>query len=201
MYGFFNHAVEIYKQVDTQQVGTGFLDGWESQGIFDCSIAEAWNTVLSLGQQVSYYSNYRITLPENPGVYYKATRFLVVEGKHAGKWLEPEGDPKEFGDYYNTTTVVECVEITDVVGQPTRDTEDSVNSPPVEVVYVEDSFTGDGLNMVFVLSEEITPGTSEVVVDHAYKLAGVDYTEQTDRIVFGWPPPVGAAVSVKALPA
>lgn len=201
MHGFFRDVVEIYRQTNKEQVGAGFLDGWESQGEFCCAIAEGWNTVMSMGQQISYYSGYRITLPENPGIFYKATRFLVVEGRHAGKWLEPDEDPKEFGDIFNITTVVNCVAITNLLGQADTDTEDSDARPPDPVTYVEDVFTGDGLAVTFMTPEDIAAGSSVVIVDEGYVLRGIDYTEFTDRIVFAYPPAAGAVIVLRALPA
>lgn len=201
MHGFFRDLVEIYRQVDKEEVGTGFLDGWESQGTFCCAIAESINTVMSLGQQVSYYSGYRITFPENPGIRYKATRFLVVEGRHKDRWLEPDNDPKEYGDAYNMTTVVECVAITNLLGQQDDTTEDSDADPPEIVTYVEDEFEGDDLQTVFILSEEIQLGSSVVTVAGEYRVRGVDYTEQSDRIVFNYPPQLDQVIAVRALPA
>lgn len=197
MHGFIDQIIEIRRRVSTENVGTGFTEQWESLGEFYGVVMEKVSSLASLQQQFSRYSLFTVRIGDGPQLSYGNSLFYTVWKDSQPLLLRPEREPKRFGDLYRSDQEVDCVNIYGLSNPDVAGSTPSINYPPVNPTPGSNTFTGDGATTVFFLSFPIAPSTSQVIVDHSYKLRNVDYFESTDRITFIRPPAEGSAISVK----
>lgn len=196
--GKYRDIVTIQQRTDKDIVSTGFTEEWTSVGEFYACVLEGVSSLASFQQQFSALSDYTVEIQDAPQISYGNTRFLWTDQFGNNRILQPDRDPKYFGNSGRTDVFVECSDVASMRREEVPDMTESVNFPPGPDQNREQIFYGNGQSVDFYPPFVILLGTSIVLVGSSYQTRNVHYYEHSDHITFVQPPETGVKITLKA---